>query len=65
MKDCCKNHQTDSMEMGNLNGVEVSQPQSSACASLPSVTEDDRYPGTFFRVPGVPVPGKTGWSITQ
>lgn len=27
--------------------------------------EDDRYPGSFFRVPGVPVPGKTSWNITK
>lgn len=25
--------------------------------------QDDRYPGTFFRIPGVPVPGKTTWSL--
>lgn len=25
--------------------------------------QDDRYPGTFFRIPGVPTPGKTTWSI--
>ncbi|WP_160172691.1 hypothetical protein [Methylomarinum vadi] len=23
--------------------------------------EDDRYPGSFFKVPGVPRPGKTAW----
>lgn len=26
--------------------------------------EDDRYPGSFFRVPGVPRPGKTTWKIS-
>lgn len=30
-----------------------------------SVPGDDRYPGTFFRVPGRPIPGKTAWSLTQ
>ncbi|NOT10276.1 MAG: hypothetical protein HOP23_00315 [Methylococcaceae bacterium] len=25
--------------------------------------QDDRYPGSFFRIPGVPVPGKTTWSL--
>ncbi len=25
--------------------------------------DDDRYPGSFFRVPGRPIPGKTTWSI--
>jgi hypothetical protein len=26
---------------------------------------DDRFPGTFFRVPGVPLPGKTTWSLVK
>ncbi len=26
---------------------------------------DERYPGTFFRVPGVPLPGKTTWSLAK
>lgn len=26
---------------------------------------DERYPGTFFRVPGVPLPGKTTWSLVK
>jgi hypothetical protein len=30
-----------------------------------SVPGDDRYPGTFFRVPGRPVPGKTTWSLKK
>ncbi len=25
--------------------------------------DDDRYPGSFFRIPGRPIPGKTTWSI--
>ncbi|WAK01262.1 hypothetical protein [Methylobacter sp. YRD-M1] len=25
---------------------------------------DDRYPGSFFRIPGLAVPGKTGWSLS-
>lgn len=27
--------------------------------------EDDRYPGTFFRVPRIPVAGKTAWGVAQ
>ena len=37
----------------------------------PEVTEteerlldDDRYPGSFFRIPGPPVAGKTVWSLS-
>ena len=26
--------------------------------------EDDRYPGSFFKVPGTPRPGKTAWRIS-
>ena len=26
--------------------------------------EDDRYPGSFFKVPGTPKPGRTAWRIT-
>ena len=37
-------------------------------AEVPEVFEapdqDDRYTGTFFRIPGTPTPGKTTWSIT-
>jgi hypothetical protein len=25
--------------------------------------QDDRYPGSFFRIPGLPIPGETSWSI--
>ena len=26
--------------------------------------EDDRYPGSFFKVPGTPKPGKTTWRLS-
>lgn len=26
--------------------------------------EDDRFPGSFFKVPGTPRPGKTAWRIS-
>ena len=65
MKDSFTNHQTDSMEMGNSNGVETNQPELSSRGCFQSITDDDRYPGSFFRVPGVPVPGKTSWSLTK
>ncbi len=34
-------------------------------ASDPRPVEDERYPGSFFRVPGVPKPGKTTWSLAK
>lgn len=27
--------------------------------------QDERYPGSFFRVPGIPAPGKTTWSLAK
>lgn len=27
--------------------------------------QDDRNPGSFFRVPGVPTPGKTTWRLVK
>lgn len=27
--------------------------------------DDERYPGSFFRIPGVPKPGKTTWSLAK
>lgn len=26
--------------------------------------QDDRYPGSFFRIPRPPAIGKTGWSLS-
>ena len=26
--------------------------------------QDDRYPGSFFRIPGPPTLGKTSWSLS-
>ena len=31
----------------------------------PTDEQDDRYPGSFFRIPGVPTPGKTTWSLAK
>ena len=36
-----------------------------ASPSLPDSSEDDRYPGSFFRIPGIPSPGKTTWSLAK
>lgn len=39
----------------------VNEPEVLEVFEVPD--QDDRYPGTFFRIPGVPTPGKTTWSI--
>ena len=46
-------------------GMETDSRYRPASSSLPSVSEDDRYPGSFFRIPGVPMPGKTTWSLAK
>lgn len=38
------------------------EPEVKDAADLPA--DDDRYPGSFFRIPAPPVPGKTGWSLS-
>ncbi|MDO9106081.1 MAG: hypothetical protein Q7U57_14090 [Methylovulum sp.] len=30
----------------------------------PPLQDDERYPGSFFRIPAPPIPGKTGWSLS-
>lgn len=43
--------------------MDVPIEQKSVSAGL--VEGDDRFPGSFFRVPGVPSPGKTTWSLAE
>ena len=38
-------------------------PQGQANVMAATYVDDDRYPGSFFRIPGRPIPGKTTWSI--
>jgi len=52
------NRQKPAVKTGDKD---MSQQQS----LVPTDGQDDRYPGTFFRVPGVPMPGKTTWSLAK
>lgn len=36
-----------------------------ASSSNQPLVDDERFPGSFFRVPGVPMPGKTTWSLSK
>lgn len=38
---------------------------SQAASRLPETNEDDLYPGSFFKVPGLPTPGNTTWSLAK
>jgi hypothetical protein len=37
------------------------EPEAKETLEIPD--QDDRYPGSFFRIPGPPTLGKTGWSL--
>jgi len=41
---------------------EPCEPKVKEVSELP--VNDDRYPGSFFRKPAPPRPGKTGWSLS-
>ncbi len=43
----------------------ASKASSRKDSSNEATADDDRYPGSFFRIPGVPVPGKTSWSVVK
>lgn len=36
-------------------------PEANETVEIPD--QDDRYPGSFFRIPGPPTLGKTGWHL--
>ncbi len=48
-----------------LDTTAVVAPLRITASRLPAVSDDERYPGSFFRVPGVPTPGKTTWSLSK
>jgi hypothetical protein len=52
-----------SMELAESRSATSAVPRLDA--AVQSISEDDRYPGSFFRVPGVPAPGKTTWSLAK
>ena len=40
---------------------QLCEPEAKETLEIPD--QDDRYPGSFFRIPAPPMPGKTGWSL--
>jgi hypothetical protein len=54
--------------MNEISEKQVGEPESLEKSTSTLVMDipdqDDRYPGSFFRIPGVPVPGKTTWSLS-
>ncbi|MGR8998062.1 MAG: hypothetical protein ACU88J_03330 [Gammaproteobacteria bacterium] len=47
--------------MNEHNELQSCEPEVTELVEIPD--QDDRYPGSFFRIPGPPVLGKTGWSL--
>lgn len=43
--------------------IEQQSCEPEAKDSVEILDQDDRYPGSFFRIPGPPILGKTGWSL--
>jgi hypothetical protein len=54
--------------MNENSETQICEPEalemSSSVLAMDIPDQDDRYPGSFFRIPGVPVPGKTTWSLS-
>ena len=47
--------------MNEYNEQQLCEPENKESVEIPD--QDDRYPGSFFRIPGPPALGKTGWSL--
>jgi hypothetical protein len=62
MKNYSQHQHVASMERSD---IEDGQYQRIATQIRLTNEQDDRYPGTFFRIPGVPTPGKTTWSLVK
>ncbi|UOA07856.1 hypothetical protein [Methylobacter sp. S3L5C] len=43
--------------------LESCEPEVKETVEIP-VQDDDRYPGSFFRIPGRPTLGKSSWSLS-
>lgn len=62
MKDYSQYQPVASMERSD---IEDGQSQRIASQNHATNVQDDRYPGSFFRIPGIPAPGKTTWSLVK
>ncbi len=48
--------------MNEHNEPESYEPETKEFLEIPD--QDDRYPGSFFRIPGPPTLGKNSWSLS-
>ena len=49
--------------MNEHTELESCEPEVKKSVEIPA-QDDDRYPGSFFRIPGPPMLGKTSWSLS-
>ncbi len=65
MKEYCQYQSVISREPSKMaQCADYANPLAEAGCELP-IVDDDRYPGSFFRIPGLPAPGKTTWSLAK
>jgi len=48
--------------MNELTELQSCEPELNELIDIPD--QDDRYPGSFFRIPGPPALGKSAWSLS-
>ena len=48
--------------MNEYSELKSGEPEAKETFEIPD--QDDRYPGSFFRIPGPPALGKTAWSLS-
>ncbi len=48
--------------MNEQTELESCQPEVKELMEIPD--QDDRFPGSFFRIPGPPTLGNSGWSLS-
>jgi len=49
--------------MNEHTELQSCEPEVKESVEIPD--QDDRYPGSFFRIPSPPKLGKTGWSLNR
>lgn len=48
--------------MNEVSEKQICEPEIKDEMEIPD--QDDRYPGSFFRIPGAPITGSTTWSLS-
>jgi len=65
MKEYGQYQTVASMDLSTLEEFANYTASTQPSVSEPPILDDDRYPGSFFRIPGLPKPGNTTWSLAK